>query len=141
MSRVNIQKTLPDAYNALFGLEAYLANATLAAPLQELVRLRASQINGCNFCIDMHTKAAMKQGVATDQLAALEHWQDSGLFDKKEQAVLSVTEAVTLIAEQGLPDSCYQAISQFLNGEEIAQLIMLIATINIWNRIGIATAR
>ena len=127
MTRVNIQKSQPDAYKALFGLEAYLATSTLPAYLQELVRLRASQMNGCTFCKDIHRASAVKHGVTTDRLAALENWTSSKLFDEKEQAVLSLTEAVTLIAGQGLPDECYQKVAQFLADEEIAQLIVLIA--------------
>ena len=112
----------------------------LPVQLQELVRLRASQMNGCNFCKGMHTETAIKLGVTEARLAALEKWADSDLFDEKEQAVLSVTEAVTLIADQGLPEECYQKVGQFLDDKEIAQLIVLIATINAWNRIGVATA-
>jgi len=139
MTRVNIRTSQPAAYKALFGLEAYLATSTLPAYLQELVRLRASQMNGCTFCKDMHRECAVTQGVTIKRLAALENWKSSELFDEKEQAVLSVTEAVTLVASQGLPDECYQKVAQFLTEEEIAQLIVLIATINAWNRIGVAT--
>jgi len=139
MTRVNIQKSQPEAYKALVGLEAYLATSTLPVYLQELVRLRASQMNGCTFCKDTHRASAVKHGVTIERLVALENWTSSELFDEKEQAVLSVTEAVTLIAGQGLPDECYQTVAQFLTEEEIAQLIVLIATINAWNRIGVAT--
>ena len=94
MARVNIQKVQPDAYSALFGLEGYLAKSTLPVQLQELVRLRASQMNGCNFCKGMHTETAIKHGVTEARLAALEKWADSDLFDEKEQAVF--TAAVEL---------------------------------------------
>ena len=141
MNRVNIQKIQPKAYTALFGLESYLANSTLPVLLQELVRLRASQINGCHFCMGRHTEAARELGETDERLEALANWRTSDLFEKKEQAVLAVTEAVTLIAEQGLPDTLYRMAAEFLSEEEIAQLLVMIATINAWNRIGVATTQ
>ena len=141
MNRVNIQKIQPDAYTALFGLEGYLASSSLPLALQELVRLRASQINGCHFCKSLHTEGAKKHGESNERLEALAHWRTAGLFDEKEQAILAVTEALTLIADQGLPDELYSRLTEFLGEEEIAQLIMLIATINAWNRIGVATIK
>jgi AhpD family alkylhydroperoxidase len=140
MERVNIQKIQPKAYAAMFGLEGYLATSTLPVILQELVRLRASQINGCNFCKDMHTDAAKKHGETDERLAALANWKVSGLFNEKEKATLEVAEVVTMIADQGLPDELYGKVAEFLNQEEIAQLIVLISTINAWNRISVATA-
>jgi len=140
MKRVNIQQIQPDAYKAMFDLEGYLATSTLPPTLQELVRLRASQLNGCRFCIAMHSEAAKKQGEDPLRLEALPEWRTSALFSNKEQAVLAATESLTLITDGGLPDRLYSALAEFLNGAEIAQLIMLIATINAWNRIGIATA-
>lgn len=140
MDRVNIQKIQPKAYAAIFGLESYLATSTLPASLQELVRLRASQINGCNFCKDMHRIAAKKRGETDERLAALANWTASDLFEDKERATLGFTEALTALSEQGLDDEIYRKASEFLNAEEIAQLIILIATINVWNRIGVATA-
>ncbi len=139
-NRVNIQKIQPEAYAAMFGLEGYLATSTLPVILQELVRLRASQINGCNFCKGIHTDAAKKHGETDERLAALANWKTSDLFDEKERATLEVTEAVTTIADQGLSDELYGKVAEFLSAEEIAQLIVLIATVNAWNRIGVATA-
>jgi AhpD family alkylhydroperoxidase len=140
MNRVNIQKIQPDAYTALFGLENYLVNSSLPALLQELVRLRASQINGCHYCERRHTEAATNLGESQARLEALANWRESVLFNEKERAVLAVTEAVTLIAEHGLPDTLYREVAEYLDEAEIAQLIVLIATINAWNRIGVATA-
>lgn len=140
MTRVNIQEIQPKAYTALFGLESYLSTSSIPPLLQELVRLRASQINGCSFCKNMHTDAAKKLGETDKRLSSLVNWRSSNLFDAKEQAVLEVTEAITLIADKGLSQETYNKVSDFLTEEEIAQLIMLIATINVWNRVGIATA-
>lgn len=140
MKRVDIQQIQPDAYKAMFALEGYLATTRLDGKLQELVRLRASQINGCAFCTAMHTDAAAKQGETTQRLDALPQWHSSSLFDEKEKTVLAATESMTLIAGEGLPDDLYRRLTGCLNETEIAQLIMLVATINAWNRIGIATA-
>lgn len=141
MERVNIQEIQPKAYAAMFSLEGYLSTSSLPLLLQELVRLRASQINGCSYCKDMHTMAAKKHGESDERLAALANWEKSDLFNGIERATLEVTEAVTSIADQGLPDKLYSKIAAFLNAEEIAQLIVLIATINAWNRISVATAK
>lgn len=139
MNRINIQKIQPKAYDAMFGLESYLSTSTLPANLQELVRLRASQINGCNFCKGLHSDALKKYGETKGRLDALVNWKESDLFDEKERATLELTEAVTKIAEKGLPDTVYKKITKYLDEEEIAQLIVLISTINAWNRMSIAT--
>jgi len=140
MQRVNIQEIQPEAYTVMFGLEGYLEKSSLPAVLRELVRLRASQINGCQFCIGLHTEAARKYGESDARLVALSNWKASGLFSDKEQAILDVTEAVTQIADHRLPETLYRKMAEFINEEEIAQLIVLLATINAWNRIGIATS-
>ena len=139
MNRVDIQKIQPDAYTALFGLESYLASTSLPPLLQELVKLRASQINNCHLCKGMHTRGATNEGETEERLAALANWRATDLFSKKEQTAFAVTEAITLIADQGLSDEDYRDATEFFSEEEIAQLIVLIATINAWNRIGVAT--
>lgn len=140
MPRVNIQQSQPEAYNAMFGLEKYLAGSTIDADLQEIIRVRASVLNGCQFCLGMHTSSALKLGVSEEKVAAVAEWQQSDLFSVKEQAALAVTDSVTLISANGLPEQAYQNAAEFFNDEEMAQLIMLIAVINAWNRIGISTA-
>jgi len=138
MSRFNIQKLQPDAYVAMFGLEKYLSTSLIPPVTQELLRIRASQINGCYFCIGMHTDSALKQDETEQRLGELATWKESSLFSERERALLAVTEEVTLIADQGLSDETYQHVKQFLSDEEIAQLIMLISTINAWNRMAIS---
>lgn len=140
MKRVIIQTSEPKAYQAMFGLEKYLGNSALPKALQELVRLRASFINQCHFCINMHTAEAGKLGISPEKIEALSDWSSSSLFDDKEKAVLDVTDHVTNLSHHGLPDKVYAVINGFLSEEEIAQLIILIATINAWNRIGVSTA-
>jgi len=140
MSRVNIQEAQPEAYNAMFGLEKYIATSTINSALQEIVRIRASLINGCQFCIGMHSDAAKKLGVSDQQIAALSDWRKSELFSEQEKAVLAVTDALTHISVSGIPENVYQSAAQYLSNEEMAQLIMLIAVINAWNRMGVSMA-
>lgn len=140
MSRVDIEKCQPEAYAAMFGLERYLAASTIAPTLRELVRVRASLINGCQYCIAMHTDSAKALGVEDEKIAALADWRRSDLFADAEAAALALTDALTTPAARGLPDTIYHAASEFFNEAEMAQLIMLVATINAWNRLGISMA-
>ena len=140
MSRVNVQKSQPEAYNAMFQLENYLATTTVEKDLQEIVRLRASLINQCKFCIGMHTDAALNLGLTKEKIQALSSWQESNAFNDKECAVLAMADCMVNIKEQGLPDDVYQNVAKFFTQDEIAQLIMLNVTINAWNRIGIASS-
>ncbi|WP_261843198.1 carboxymuconolactone decarboxylase family protein [Aliamphritea ceti] len=140
MSRLNIQKVQPDAYQAMFGLENYLADSSLTADLQELIRLRASLINRCHFCINMHTTAAQKIGIDKDKIEALNNWKNSTVFSNREHAAFAITDMLTNVAVQGLPDEVYAAAEMEFTETELAQLIMLIATINAWNRLGISMA-
>ncbi len=138
MPRVDIQQCQPEAYNAMFGLEKYLAGSTVEVGLRELIRVRASLLNSCQFCIGMHSAAARKIGVSGEKVAAVADWQQSDLFSDKEQAVLAMTDAVTHISANGLPEEVYQKAATFFNEDEMAQLIVLMATINAWNRLGVS---
>jgi AhpD family alkylhydroperoxidase len=140
MNRINVQQSQPEAYNAMFQLEKYLESSTIEKDLQEIVRIRASIINQCHFCIGMHTEAAFKLGITKEKILALSSWQDSNVFNDKECAVLAMTDCMTNIKEQGIPDGVYQIAATFFTENEIAQLIMLNVTINAWNRIGIASS-
>ncbi|MEH6402700.1 MAG: carboxymuconolactone decarboxylase family protein [Sneathiella sp.] len=140
MQRINIQERVPEAYKAMFGLEKFIAGSTIDAELQELVRLRASVINGCKLCIGMHSDAAKKIGVNGQKIAAIKEWQNSSLFSSSERAVLRMTDAITLISVDGLPDDIYQKVSSFFEEDEVAQIIMIIVTINAWNRLGVSMA-
>ena len=138
MARVNIQQVDPDAYKAMFGLEGYMAKSTIDKNLQELVRLRASVINGCNFCTGMHTEAAQKLGESRERIDAVRDWESSGLFSYKEKAALAAVDDITKIAEAGLQESTYSRLAEHFTEVEIAQIIMLGAIINAWNRLGIS---
>ena len=138
MTRVKIDKIQPAAYEAMFGLEKYLGTIDLGTSLPELIKTRASQINGCAYCIQMHTKAAQENGETTERLFALSAWRESPLFTEKERAVLALTDEITLISDHGVSDGVYNRVSEHFTEEQIAQIIMAITTINAWNRIAIA---
>ena len=137
--RVIISEIEPNAYQAMFGLEKYLSTSTLDKILLDLIKIRASQINGCAYCIDIHTVEAMKIGETQRRIFALSAWWESPLFTDKEKVVLKMTEEVTMITTKGLSTETYQKAEKYFNENEIAQLIMQIGTINLWNRIAVST--
>lgn len=136
--RINISEIEPKAYNAMFELEKYLAQTALTRTDKGLIKIRASQLNGCAFCIDMHTKDALKYGETPQRIFLLNAWRETELFTATERTLLKVTEEVTRISQQGLTKTTYdEAVSTF--GENyLAQVIMAVATINAWNRITIS---
>lgn len=137
--RVNINNVEPKAYKAMYALEGYLATAELAKTSKELLKIRASQINGCAYCINMHTRDALKNGETNQRIFLLNAWRETDLFTTEEKVVLAMTEEITLISNKGLTEETYQQALQIFNENQIAQLIMAIATINAWNRIAIST--
>ena len=134
----NIMK-YPDIFNAMRGLNAAFEHATLEHSLLELVKLRASQINGCGFCVDMHSKDARLEGETEQRLYLLSVWREApGLYSDRERAALAWTEAVTRLENQHVPDAVYdQARAQF-SDEELARLTLAIVAINGWNRFNVA---
>lgn len=135
--RINYQKTAPDALKGMMEIEKYMAESGLEQSLYELVKLRASQINGCAYCIDMHTKDARKAGETEQRLYALNAWRDTDFYSDRERAALRWTEALTLISENGVPDSLYKAVREHFGEEEMVTLTMGIIAINGWNRLAI----
>jgi AhpD family alkylhydroperoxidase len=129
----------PAAYRAMLQLEQYVRGSGLNLTLLELIKIRASQINGCAFCIDMHTKDARLHGETEQRVYALNGWRETPFFTPEERAVLAFTEAVTLIATDHVSDALYEEVSRYFSAEQIANLLMAIVTINAWNRIAIAT--
>lgn len=137
-SRVDPAKASPTAYSAMFGLEGFVRKSSkLEASLIELIYMRSSQINGCAFCIDMHSKDARANGETEQRLYALAAWRETTFFTNRERAALAWTEALTLIAEGHAPDSVYKEVKQEFSDEEIVNLTVAINTINGWNRIAI----
>lgn len=136
--RINIQKVEPAAYQAMFGLEKYLSTSKLDPILLELIKMRTSQINGCAFCLNMHSADARKKGETEQRLYVLPAWRETKLFTEKEQAVLALTEEVTLISNH-VSDATYNKAASLFDANELAQIIMAIVTINAWNRIAITS--
>lgn len=137
--RIVIQEVEPKAYKAMFDLEKYLSTSNLDILLIELIKIRASQINGCAYCIEIHTKDALENGETQRRIFALSAWWESPLFTEKEKVVLKMTEEITLITKKGLSEKTYLEAEKFFNENEIAQIIMQIGTINLWNRIAVST--
>jgi AhpD family alkylhydroperoxidase len=128
----------PGALKAMYGLEAYVRHCGLESSLLELVKLRASQINGCAYCIDMHTKDARAHGESEQRLYALVAWQETPFYSERERAALLWTEAVTRVAEGHVPDAVYEEARQVFTEEELVNLTMAVVAINGWNRLAIS---
>ena len=139
--RIKLEQVEPAAYKAMLGLEQYLVQSGLDKKLLSLIKVRASQINKCAFCIDLHTKEARKAGETEQRLYALSAWQETPFFTPQERAALTLTEAVTLIAENPLSDELYNLVSGYFSDQEVVQILMAICTINAWNRIAITTKK
>jgi len=137
--RINIQQIEPNAYKAVYALENYLSASGLKKTHKELIKIRASQINGCAFCINMHTLDAMKGGETPQRIFLLNAWRETDLFSEEEKVILAITEEVTLIHQHGLSDVTYQRAKQYFDDNYITYLIMTVVTINAWNRIAVST--
>lgn len=135
--RLSFSQTSPDGYEAVRGVEAYIKRSGLPASLIELVKMRASQINGCAFCLDMHSKDARKHGVTEQQLYLLNAWHEAPVFTPAERAALAWTDALTLVAKRRAPDADYAALREHFTDREIVDLSILIGLINLWNRLAI----
>jgi AhpD family alkylhydroperoxidase len=135
--RVNIQQVQPQAYKAMYALVGYLATSTVSKTIMHLIKIRASQINGCAFCLDMHTTEALHDGETAQRIFLLNAWKESGLFTEEEQAILALTEEVTLISKRGVTDETYNRAAALFDEAYLSQVIMAIVIINAWNRIAI----
>jgi AhpD family alkylhydroperoxidase len=135
--RLNFYKAGPDAMKAMHGLEAQISKSSLEKPLAELVRLRASQINGCAYCIDLHVGDARKAGENERRLATVSAWRETPFFSDRERAALEWTETVTEVAQTHVPDAVWERVKPHFTPEEIVDLTLLIGTINTWNRFAI----
>ena len=136
--RINYGKVAPAAMKAMRGLEEYVASSGLEKPLYELVKTRASQINGCAYCLDMHTKDARKAGETEQRLYALSAWRETPFYTERERAALEWTEALTLISDTNVPDALYENVRKQFSESEIVALSMAIIAINGWNRLAIS---
>jgi AhpD family alkylhydroperoxidase len=136
--RVNPYKAAPDLMKAMMKLEETIRDSGIEKPLAELVRTRASQINGCAFCLQMHTHDARAAGETEERLYLLDAWRESSLYTPRERAALAWTDAVTLVAQTHVPDSAFAEVSEQFNEADLVKLTLLITTINAWNRIAIS---
>jgi AhpD family alkylhydroperoxidase len=136
-SRITFNPNSP-VYQAMLALETAVRKSGLETPLLELVRMRASQINGCAFCLDMHSKDARAEGETEQRLYCLPAWRETPFYSDRERAALAWTEAVTLVSEEHVPDEVFEEVRKHFLEEELAQLTLAIVTINVWNRFSIA---
>jgi len=136
--RINIQELEPEGYKALYPLEKYLGTTELTTTHKDLIKIRASQINGCAFCINMHTKDARKAGETEQRIYLLDAWEETTLYTPEERAILALTEEVTLITNH-VSDETYKEAITLLGEKYTAQVILAIVAINAWNRIAITT--
>jgi AhpD family alkylhydroperoxidase len=137
--RLSIAGVDPSAYEAVRGLEQYVRAGDLEPGLLELVRIRASQLNGCAYCLDMHNRDARAGGESQRRLDVLSAWREvPDLFSARESAALALTEAVTRISEQGVPDQVWEDIAAHYDEKQIVHLLLAIATINVWNRLAVS---
>jgi AhpD family alkylhydroperoxidase len=134
--RMNIYRETPELSRAMVALEHEIKVEPI---LRELVKLRASILNGCAYCIDMHSKRARKAGESEQRISMVAAWQDAPFFSERERAALALTDAVTLLTEAHVSAGVYEKAAQLFESEELAHLIWQIATINVWNRVAIAT--
>jgi AhpD family alkylhydroperoxidase len=138
MERFDYAKVAPGAYRAMAGLEHYLHESGLEENLLHLIKLRASQINGCAYCLDMHWKDLKSIGETDQRLYELNAWEEGPFYSDRERAALAWTEAVTRVADSHVPDEIYEHVRQHFSEKEMADLTLAVATINAWNRLAIS---
>jgi AhpD family alkylhydroperoxidase len=136
--RIHYLNVSPLAYHAMLGLEKYLHECGLEERLLHLVKLRASQINGCAFCLDMHWKDLRSVGETEQRLYSLDAWEECPFYSDRERAALAWTDSVTRVSETHVPDDLYEHVRKQFNEKELADLTLAVATINAWNRLSIA---
>ena len=136
-ARINLTQVNPGIFKAMFGLERQVRQAGLEPRLLDLVRMRASQINRCAYCLDMHSKDARAAGETEQRLYGLEAWRETPYYSARERAALEWTEAVTLVADTGVPDDVYERAREQFSEEELAHLTLAVVAINGWNRFAV----
>lgn len=138
-NRLNLSKLIPDAYQKMIQLDQYVSESGINQLQLELVKIRASQINGCAFCMNMHIKDALKHGEDPKRIYVLSAWREAkNWFSPEDQLILALTEEITLIADGGLSDETYSKAVETFGEETTAKLIMAVININSWNRIGVS---
>ncbi|WP_339221180.1 carboxymuconolactone decarboxylase family protein [Paenibacillus sp. FSL W7-1332] len=137
--RMNYRSANPEAFKTLLALEQAAQKSGLDHKLYEIIKLRASQINGCSFCVDMHSKDLLSMGESVDRLLLLPMWREVPIYSDEERAVIELTECVTKLSEAGVPVEVYERVRKHFDEKQFVDLVMAITTINAWNRIGVDT--
>jgi AhpD family alkylhydroperoxidase len=137
--RIDYRKYAPEALNSMSGLEKYISECGLDHGLIHLMKMRASQINGCAYCLDMHSIDARALGETEQRLYALDAWRETPFFSDRERAALEWTEAITLVSETHVPDAAFEQVKKCFSEKEIIDLTIVATTINMWNRFAIST--
>ena len=137
-ARLNPYQAAPEAMNAMQALETYVQQCGLEPALIDLVKTRASQINGCAYCLYMHTREARNRGETEERLYLLDAWHESSLYTDRERAALAWTDAVTRVSETHVPDAVYETVREQFAEDELVKLTLLVSTINAWNRLAIS---
>jgi AhpD family alkylhydroperoxidase len=136
--RIDLTKHALDAQKSLYALEKYIANSGLDHKLIHLLKMRASQINGCAYCIDMHSKDARALGESEQRLYELNAWREAPFYTDRERAALEWTESLTLVSQTHVPDEVYESVKKHFSEKEIVDLSILVSVINVWNRLAIS---
>ncbi len=136
---MSVRDLAPNLYEAVLQLENQVQASSLESQLIHLIKLRASQLNHCAFCVNMHTEESLADGVDPRKLYLLTVWEEATVYTERERAALAWTESVTLVAETGVPDEAFEAVRTQFSETEVAELTVAIATINVWNRIAVSS--
>ncbi|WP_113317503.1 carboxymuconolactone decarboxylase family protein [Hyphomicrobiales bacterium] len=137
-TRLDMPKVSPEAFKAVLALETHVQKSGLEPRFIHLIKLRASQINGCGYCVDMHVKESRHSGLSEQWINLLCVWRESPVYDARERALLGWVEAVTNLAQTGAPDDAYETLQAHFSAEEIVKITVAIGTINVWNRLMVA---
>ncbi|QQU05287.1 carboxymuconolactone decarboxylase family protein [Myroides odoratus] len=137
--RIDLSTVVSSAYKRVIALDSFVQNSGLNKAHIELIKIRASQVNGCAYCLNLHTRDAITQGESMQRIFLLNAWRETELFTEEERVILAMTEEITLISHAGLSDQTYEMATKVFNEEYIGLIIMAIITINAWNRIAIST--
>ncbi|MDM1468094.1 carboxymuconolactone decarboxylase family protein [Myroides odoratimimus] len=137
--RIDLSNVVSSGYKRIIALDSFVQNSGLDKTHLELIKIRASQINGCAYCLNLHTRDAMNQGETAQRIFLLNAWRETELFTEEERTILAMTEEITLISERGLTEETYEMATKLFNEEYIGFIIMAIITINAWNRVAVST--
>jgi AhpD family alkylhydroperoxidase len=137
--RIDLQKIPPEAMRGMYQLEQYIHSSALDERIVHLVKMRASQVNGCAYCLDMHSKDARAIGETEQRLYLLDAWEEAPFYSEKERAALALTDAMTKITEGHVPDEVWERAKSQFNEQELTALVITVTTINAWNRLAITT--